>query len=325
MKENENITDQELQETIRTRTDHLQLTCRAAETNYEIWLQNLKRYREQNPALKLFSNRQIMIIIILLQSEGRTKSHFLETLYTRDNVSINNTKELQLTLQLLSHYLHVLRTTDADFSEDNISRLYTNYKIEKGANAEACLEQLSQFLTAFLNNEKDISCPNIERNENQQYLITLDPLDKIQLLHNLDIDTCCILLNLFRERLPSSHQILWCSTANEDDIRLFFSCVRTFQDLTFVVMVADKIHHRLRELLLNEQNSLARLHEPHGTVYYVARGSIMNQKNLRSFQIGHTYRNVHQTSAHLIKLYQQNLNHLQPKLEIICGVAGIGE
>ncbi|CAF1573843.1 unnamed protein product [Rotaria sp. Silwood1] len=188
-----------------------------------------------------------------------------------------------------------------------------------------CLQQLCHFLNAFLANNTELSRHSSTENENQQYLVALNPLEETPLRHDLDMDTCCILLNLFQNRLPSFHQILWCSTTTEDDIHLFFSCVRTFHDLTFVIMNIDKMHHRLRELLLNEQDSLARLQQPHGVIYYVVRGSIINRKNLRSFQIHPKHRDPHQTCAQLLTLYRQNYDSVQPQFEIICGASGIGK
>ncbi|CAF4692058.1 unnamed protein product, partial [Rotaria socialis] len=85
------------------------------------------------------------------------------------------------------------------------------------------------------------------------------------------------------------------------------------------------MHHRLRELLLNEQDSLTRLEEPHGVIYYVARGSIMNRKNLRPFQLDCNHRDPHQTYTHFLTLCQQNSSSVQPQFEIICGAAGIGK
>ncbi|CAF3701639.1 unnamed protein product [Rotaria sp. Silwood1] len=266
-----------------------------------------------------------MIMIILLSTDNRIKCCFLRKLYSSIDVNNQNNNELKLTLQLLLHYLRSLRTSNSNLSEDNVSRIYAMYKIDKGTSAEMCLQQLCHFLNAFLANNTELSRHSSTENENQQYLVALNPLEETPLRHDLDMDTCCILLNLFQNRLPSFHQILWCSTTTEDDIHLFFSCVRTFHDLTFVIMNIDKMHHRLRELLLNEQDSLARLQQPHGVIYYVVRGSIINRKNLRSFQIHPKHRDPHQTCAQLLTLYRQNYDSVQPQFEIICGASGIGK
>ena len=89
--------------------------------------------------------------------------------------------------------------------------------------------------------------------ENEKFLIKLDSLEratnKIGFENDLDMETCCILLHIFNDRLPANYQILWCLNSTETDIRLFFSRVRTFPRLTFVVMDMDQMHHRLKELL----------------------------------------------------------------------------
>ncbi|CAM4768543.1 unnamed protein product [Rotaria magnacalcarata] len=325
IRDNQNITDQQLQEAIRVRTDHLQLTYRTLETNYAIWLGNLERFREENSTLKLFSNRQIMIMIILLSTENLIKCHFLRELYSSIDINNQNANELKLTLQLLSHYLHSLRASNSSLSKDTVSQIYARYKIGKDASAEMCLQQLCSFMQAFIDTKEELTRHNSTENENQQYLVALTPMEETPLKLDLDMDTCCILFNLFQSQLPSFHQILWCSTTTEEDIHLFFSRVQTFQDSTFVVMNIDKMHHRLRELLLNEHDSLTRLKEPHGVIYYVARGSIMNRKNLRPFQLDFNHRDPHQAYTHFLTLCQQNSSSVQPQLEIICGAAGIGK
>ncbi|CAF1419145.1 unnamed protein product, partial [Rotaria magnacalcarata] len=254
IRDNQNITDQQLQEAIRVRTDHLQLTYRTLETNYAIWLGNLERFREENSTLKLFSNRQIMIMIILLSTENLIKCHFLRELYSSIDINNQNANELKLTLQLLSHYLHSLRASNSSLSKDTVSQIYARYKIGKDASAEMCLQQLCSFMQAFIDTKEELTRHNSTENENQQYLVALTPMEETPLKLDLDMDTCCILFNLFQSQLPSFHQILWCSTTTEEDIHLFFSRVQTFQDSTFVVMNIDKMHHRLRELLLNEHD-----------------------------------------------------------------------
>ncbi|CAF4504199.1 unnamed protein product [Rotaria sp. Silwood2] len=167
-------------------------------------------------------------------------------------------------------------------------------------------------------------------NENQQFLITLNSQeqiqDKIKIDNDIDIDmdTFCILLNIFNDRLPADYQILWCSISTDDDIRLFFSRVRTFRYLTFVVMDIDKMHHRLRELLLNEKDSLAKQSEPHGPIYYFSRELISSNKGLRSFYIRPQYRNPSQTYSQFMSLLRRN-NFSSPQIQIIYGTSGVGK
>jgi hypothetical protein len=164
--------------------------------------------------------------------------------------------------------------------------------------------------------------------ENQQYLVTLDSkqrsIDKNSVEYDLDINTFCILLNIFNNRLPSSYQILWCSIATTEDIQLFFSRIRTFRYLIFVIMDIDKMHHRLREFLLNEQDLLTREQEPHGIVYYFSRELTISRNGLREFHIPTQYKNPNQTYKQLIALFQKQ-EFVLPEIQIIYGKAGIGE
>ncbi|CAF1395666.1 unnamed protein product, partial [Didymodactylos carnosus] len=89
-------------------------------------------------------------------------------------------------------------------------------------------------------------------------------------------------------------------------------------------MDIDKMHHRLREQLLNEQNLLTRQHEPHGHVYYFSREITACQKDLRPFHVTRKHQDPNNTYAELNKLFQQN-NSIQPEIEIICGKAGVGK
>ncbi|CAF4733328.1 unnamed protein product, partial [Rotaria socialis] len=95
-----------------------------------------------------------------------------------------------------------------------------------------CLQQLCSFIQAFIDNKEELYRHDSTENENQRYLVALPAMEETSLKLDLDMDTCCILLNTFQSQLPSFHQILWCSTTTEEDIHLFFSRVRTFQDST---------------------------------------------------------------------------------------------
>ena len=316
---------------MKTRTDNLELIYRSLEIAYNMWITNLKQYRQDSCLLNLFSNRQIMILIILLTTtttQNQIKCHFLEKLSLSKDVIHYKEKELKLTIQYLIHYLRSLKIHDCDLSEDNVSHLYDTYKIEPNSNAETGLKKLSQFLQKLFNNGKELLQRNSLINENQQYLVTPNTTrntpEKIPFEHDLDMDTCCILLNLFNNRLPSVYQILWCSIATEDDIHLFFSRIRTFRYLIFVIMDIDKMHHRLREILLNEQDALTRQEKAHGPVYFFSRELTTSRKGLRLFHIPPRYRDSHQTYAKLVELFQQN-RWVQPQIQIIYGTAGIGK
>jgi hypothetical protein len=202
------------------------------------------------------------------------------------------------------------------------------YKIGSVDNDSTFLEKLCRFLQELLDDGKELFQNGAVMYENQQYLVTLDSswetANKIPIDHYLDMNTCCVLLNIFNNRLPSFYQILWCSIATEEDIRLFFSRVRTFHHLTFVVMEIDNMHHRLREQLLNEQNLLTQQQKTHAPVYYFSREITAYQKDLTPFPVTRKHQDPNATYTQLIKLIQQE-NSVQPDIEIICGIAGVGK
>jgi hypothetical protein len=295
-----------------------------------MWIRDLEKYRHENRLLKLFSNRQIMIMIILLtipSTQNEIQRKFLEKLFLSEDLNNQRDKQFNLTILCLIHYLQSLRINDCNLSLYNITQLYNKYKIEYNFSTDASLKQLCLFLKDLFNNGKDLLTKNTTSNENQQFLVTLNSLertsDKIKLENDFDMDTCCILLNIFNDRLPADYQILWCSVSTEDDIRLFFSRVRTFRYLTFVVMDIDKMHHRSRELLLNEQDSLAKQSEPHAPIYYFSRELTSCRKGLRPYYIKPQHRNPSQTNSQLMTLLRK-VNVVLPETRIIYGKAGIG-
>ncbi|CAF4718490.1 unnamed protein product, partial [Rotaria sp. Silwood1] len=132
------------------------------------------------------------------------------------------------------------------------------------------------------------------------------------------------LLNLFNDRLPIASQILWCSEINEDDIHLFFSRIRTFSNMIFAIVDIDKMHSRLREVVLNEQDLLTNSREPHGIVYYFSRELTTYRRGLKFFHVPSAYRNAGQIHTNLNKLFQRT-NRIPPKIHIICGKEGTGK
>jgi hypothetical protein len=273
-----------------------------------------------------------MILIILLRTSvipNSVRNRFLKKLFSFKNSNNQNDEEHQLTIQCLKHYLSSLRVKQCDLLYDNISHAYETHQIEPGSNTELCLKKLCQFLQDLLNNGNELMEKRKIIDENQQYLVTLETKQRssdenISFEHDLDMNTLCILLNIFHDRLPSSYQILWCSIATAEDIQLFFSRIRTFPYLIFVIMNIDKMNHRLRELLLNEQDLLRREQVSHGTVYYFSRELTTSRNGLTEFHIPAQYRNPNQTYKQLITLFQRD-RLLQPEIQIICGTAGIGE
>ena len=316
---------------ISSRTVDFQLIHNALETNYQVWLRSLESRRGKSQLLQLFSNRQVMMLIILLTkstAENAVKHRFLEKFSLSGDMRNHPEKEHQLTIQCLIHYLRSIRIDGCNLSEAHVSRLYETYAIDHRSTAEMRLDQLCKFLGDLFHGDDALFQKNPTATEKQQYLVTLVMKEKTldgssSFDHDLDLETCCILLNLFHHRLPASYQILWCSLATEDDIRLFFMRVRTFRHSTFAVMEIDRMHHRLREIVLNEQDELTRQGDAHGSVYYFSR-ELTSRNGLRPYHITATDRSWNQTSARLRDLFRRS-NFVPPQIQIICGAPGIGK
>ncbi|CAF0924968.1 unnamed protein product [Rotaria sordida] len=336
LKNNEEGSEQKLREEIRDRTKYFQAKFTKFEADYNIWIQDLESSRSQIPLLKLFSNHQIMIMFILLTTsttENQVQRNFLEKLFSLKDLINKKEEQFNLTILCLIHYLQSLRIKDCDLSQNNIINLYNKYKIEynNSKNEDLQRENLRKicfFLEDLFKKGRELLTDNSTNTENQQYLVTLNSLERTQnnfeIENDFDMDTCSILLNIFNGRLPASYQILWCSVSTEDDIQLFFSRVRTFPSLTFVVIDMDKMHHRLRELLLNEQDLLNKQSERHGTIYYFSRESISLRKGLRSFYIRPQHRNSALNYSSFVTLLRNNSISL-PQIQIVYGKAGIGK
>jgi hypothetical protein len=271
-----------------------------------------------------------MFLVILLRTSVASNSirnRFLKNLFSFKDLNNQNDEEQKLAIQCLMHYLRSLRINSGDLSYQNVFNLYTKHQIESSLNVGLCLKKLCEFLSDLFHNGQELFQENNTGHNKQQYLVILNPIqqipNKVTFEHDFDMNTCCILLNIFNDRLPSSYQILWCSNVTDEDIHLFFSRIRTFCSLIFVVMDIDKMHHRLREVLLKEQDALTR-EQAHGTVYYFSRELTTYRKGLRELQIPTKYRNPNQTYAQLMTLFQKHQSTL-PNIQIIYGTAGIGK
>ncbi|CAF4322341.1 unnamed protein product [Rotaria sp. Silwood2] len=330
VKDNENEEIDILKRLVERQTDRLHLIHQQVVLNYKLWLEHLEEYRKLTHLLQLFSNRQVMILIILLTKstpDNRMKWNFLKKLHFKSDKNFNDDRELQLTIKSLRHYLRSLRLFTCDLSVENIQRLYDKHQIPNRSNGESCLQKLSAFLKELLNDGKELFMERTAINDNQQYLVTLthkdQPAEPNPLDHDLDMETFSILINILSHRLPASFQILWCSRATEDDIRLFFIRIKTFYHLTFVIMDIDKMHHRLREILFNEQDTLTKSDRPHGEVYYFSR-ELTSRKGLRPYLVTPQIRNSMVANGKLNELFQSS-NLIKPRLRVICGKAGVGK
>jgi len=313
---NSNNFEQELEEIVQNQTKDFELIYRNLETTYTIWIKDLEKYRYENRLLTLFSNRQIMILIILLTVRSTNQSiqqRFLTKLFSLEKQQSNST------IICLIHYLQSLRLNDCDLSIDHITVLCQRYPIEQGSSTDDCLKRLSQFLKEIFNSGKELLTKYAQNNENQQYLVLLNSSSdrSSDLIENeINMDVCCMLISIFNDRLPADYQILWCSIATEDDIRLFFSRVRTFSYLTFAVLEIDKMTHRFREILFNEQDTLSKRSEAHGPIYYFSKEINLTRKGLRQIFITPKQR----SPMNLRHLLQQNHD-----INIVYGEAGIGK
>ncbi|CAF3853947.1 unnamed protein product [Rotaria sp. Silwood1] len=203
--------------------------------------------------------------------------------------------------------------------------LYARYQISYDANVEKSLDNLSRFLNKLFPDESRL--PKDETRTGHQYIIAVKSSRQTThdhpLNNTLDMDTWCTLLNLFQDQLPSSNQILWCTKTTEDDIKLFYLRIRKFCNLIFVVLNLDKMHPRLRELLLNEQESLSQSKQAHGTVYYFSR-ELASRRGVESFPASSQNRINIQIKSNLVNLFRK-ATCAQPQINVIDGKSGIGK
>ena len=331
LKKDQTMAERQLKAVIQIQTKTLEVEHQMLETKHNLWLRQLEKYRQECHLLKLFTNRQIMIMAILLAtatSRNKTKQQFLRKVCSSTDIDYSQEIEVKLTVQSLMHYLRSLRLNDCNLSEENISRLYMLYNIPSFQDGSEFLKKLCQFIKELFDSGKELFSNNKILNEKQQYFVALhstrETTAKTSIDHKLDMKTCCILLNIFNNRLPSFYQILWCSTATEDDIHLFFARIRTFHHLNFVVMEMDNVHHRLREQLLNEQNKLMQQQEAHAPVYYFSHETTIYQKDLIPFPLKWEHQDSMETHNLLMKLFEKN-NAKPPNIEIVCGKPGVGK
>ncbi|CAF1209003.1 unnamed protein product, partial [Didymodactylos carnosus] len=310
----------------------------------ETWLNVLEQHRNECQWLKLYSNRQIMILLILLSSsstQNQIKTNFLNNLYNnKSSKSINEQTILSLTIEYLKHYLNSLRIANCDLSTNNLLHLLKeNSSQHNNDDVEQCLSQLSHFLNKIFHNCKQLVLPPItskknqaitttndwQQQENQQYLVKLCTVTTAttRTTYDFDMETLCTLLSIFNDELPSAHQILWCSIATEDDIQLFFSRIRTYAHLKFVLLDIDKMNHRLRELLFTEHVSLANQTDvSHGEVYYFSR-ELTCRRGMKPWMPSRNL-NANVIRSQLITNCKQ-LNYTPPPIHIVLGTAGIGK
>jgi hypothetical protein len=326
--QSQNVRVERLKDAIGKITEDFKLNGDWLATTYPMWINQLEQQRLHCRFLQLLSNRQIMILMILLTKSSdndRIKHGFLKKIYGVNRVTFQENEEPQLIIRCLIHYLRSFRMFKCELSEVHVQRVYDTSRIDCKSNPKERLKNLGRFLETLFHGEK---LPRNIRStvENQQYLVTLNRKNHIQdvssFKHDFDIETCCILMHIFENQLPSAFQILWCTMATEDDIRLFFSRIRTFHSLSFAIIDMDQMQHRLRELILNEQDKLTRQDGTHACVYYFSR-EITCRKGLRPFIVTSQHRRVQSAASNISTLIRQN-DWIKSRIEIVCGISGIG-
>ncbi|CAM4822618.1 unnamed protein product [Rotaria magnacalcarata] len=320
-----------LDNAIQVRIQNLDSLYDTMKATHDRWIQNLEKYRQDCPLLKLFSNREIMILIILLQksnSPTSTRNRLLKNLFSFKDLNNQNEEEDKLAVHCLQHYLYSLRISEENLTMNRLTQFYQTYRIEARSNSDTCLKKLSEFLGNIFEHDGKIFQQQQIPEENRQYLVSMSRTTSNSNQHcvsnDFDLNTSCVLLNIFQNQLPSAYQILWCPNATQDDIHLFFSRIRTFPSRNFAIMDIDKMHHRLREILLNEQDLLTHEQEIHGKVFYFSREITTARKGLRLYPIPESYKDSSQSYQHLLNLFKQ-YQIVPSKIQIINGAAGIGK
>ena len=315
---------------IKERVAGLQVILREMKEDYDSWLKNLKESRNQCPLLMLYSNHEIMTLILLLQKSTDPHSIrklFLKRLYAFKDAN-QQKQEDEYAFHTLLHYLRSLRVSRLYSNMDQLKQLFALSQVEPETEIEVCLRKLGEFIqTAFRDEQRSLtSFTGIDKS--QQYIVRMKSLastgrDAASFELSLDRDTYCVILNLFHNQLPASYQILWCSNATATDIELFFARIRAFPSLIFVVLDIDRMHHSLRETLFNEQDSLTK-EKSHGTVYYFSEEISTARKVLREFHIPSAYRDPEPVYRLVMELFRSQ-RIPSPSLRVIYGEPGVGK
>ncbi|CAF4165847.1 unnamed protein product [Rotaria sp. Silwood2] len=132
LKDKQDNIEQELEQAIKRRTIDFESIYRDLEAHYDRWIRDLENYRYESRLLKLFSNRQVMIMIILLTistTQNQIQCKFLEKLFSLKDLNNQKQEQLNLIILCLIHYLQSLRIKYCNLSRDNIIYLYNKYKI----------------------------------------------------------------------------------------------------------------------------------------------------------------------------------------------------
>ncbi|CAF1186979.1 unnamed protein product [Didymodactylos carnosus] len=100
-----------IENAIQTRIQSLELIYNTLKTTYDIWIQNLKKYRHECSLLKLFSNRKIMILIILFRisnAQNPIRNRLLKKLFEFKDLDNKNEEEQKINYLFLFQEHHIV-------------------------------------------------------------------------------------------------------------------------------------------------------------------------------------------------------------------------
>ncbi|CAF1233456.1 unnamed protein product [Didymodactylos carnosus] len=157
-----NITDiTQVQTSLTVWIDNLRTQLKTLDMTLKNLVHCLQCYRKNYPILKLFTNRQIMIMLILISSTSTNtelKAIFLNQLY--DNYLLNNQQnedhveqkqqqQKRLTIDCMKHYLRMIEIHKyQNIHDDLFERYLKEYSIELRGDIEHSLDKLYHYLLA---------------------------------------------------------------------------------------------------------------------------------------------------------------------------------
>lgn len=321
----------QLKNAIEGCINSLLVVLRRLENDFHEWRNGLRLIREQYAVFKLYSNHQVMMIVFLLRIYSETnpvRHQFLKQFYLVKDPRQQEEEENDHAVRILHHYLHSLRILDKALNIDYVKEVYKKCRIDSTADMKTSLEKAAKFVQGVLKERAISSADSKDVVRSEQYVVRMKSVSStdqpsLPFELNLDYQTFCVLLNLFEHRLPTMYQILWCAETNEEELQLFFARIRAFPALIFVFMDVDRMHHRLREILLKEQEALTNV-QSHATVYYFSDEMTAKRKGLKEFHISSDYCDPEPTYRHVMALFKKQGLPALP-LHIVYGHTGIGK
>ncbi|CAF1244594.1 unnamed protein product [Didymodactylos carnosus] len=327
-----NQKQEELKIYVENCTRKVESYCISLDHAVNDWIHLLDEYRMSHILLNFYSNRQIMIMLILL-TPNITRRQFLSKLYINHSWNQNEPQltqqENELIFECLNHYLQSVRICESVnlSGSRNITKLIQQNQTD--VSTKTCLTNLCVFLAGALSYNKQkpnhyntiTTSTNVSSVTKEQYLIKLNTHDvcSSSFDQTMDEETISTILNVFNNNFPCAFQILSGSTASEEDIVLFFKKIRIFVSETFIALDIDNMHHRLREILLTKQNELSKTMEPHAKVYYFSR-HLIAQKGMKPWFIVQCSQ-TETLRSQMMSTYA-HANIVRPSITVVTGKSG---